>query len=93
MFVYSAMQIAEEVKDSVGSRAGSFKATLQEWIASDGQLPSKMSAALTLSCEQLMRDKGARTRQPLFKYKLAVYVVLSGDRRAAEQLLRVRAGF
>lgn len=86
-------QIAEDAKDVAVPRAGGreFRSYLQEWLASGGQLPPAACAALTQAAEALLRDKAARARQPLFKYKLALYVVLAGNRHGAEQLLRVRA--
>lgn len=85
------MQIGDEAKDMAAPRAGSceFKEHLQEWLASGGQLPLAACSALAMTTQQLLRDKAAHLRQPLLKYKLALYVVLSGDRQAAEQLLRV----
>ena len=72
----------------VGGRE--FCAYLREWVTAEGKLSASAAAALTLATEHLLRDKAARTRQPLYKYRVALYVLLSGDRRAAEQLLRVR---
>jgi len=87
------MQVADEVKDTVAPRVGGreFRAYLREWVTADRKLSTSAASALTLACEHLLRDKAARTRQPLYKYRVALYVLLSGDRRAAEQLLRVRA--
>ena len=72
----------------VGGRE--FRVYLREWVTAEGKLSTSAAAALTLATEHLLRDKAARTRQPLYKYRVALYVLLSGDRRAAEQLLRVR---
>lgn len=63
---------------------------LAEWVAGEGGLSPQSAQAMATEAERLLRsaDRAACQRSS-FRHKAALYVLLSGDRRVAEHLLRV----
>ncbi len=84
------VQEAKGLRDAGLLRGGSFGAMLGEWVAGEGGLAPQSGQAMASEAERLLRsaDRGAWLRSS-FRYKAALYVLLSGDRRVAEHLLRV----
>ena len=66
---------------------------LADWARAGGALPSAAAQGMASEAERLLRaaDRGAWAR-PAFRHKALLYVMLSGDRRVAEHLSRVRPG-
>ncbi len=64
---------------------------LGEWVAAgEGGLAPQSAQAMTTEAERLLRSADrAVWQRSSFRYKAALYVLLSGDRRVAEHLLRV----
>ena len=81
------------LKDGALQRGGSFGAVLADWARGGGTLPSSAAQGMASEAERLLRaaDRGAWAR-PAFRHKALLYVMLSGDRRVAEHLSRVRPG-
>ena len=63
---------------------------LADYVGSGGALPSQAAQAMANEAERLLRaaDRAAWAR-PSFRHKALLYVLLGGDRRVAEHLLRV----
>ena len=83
-------QEAKGLRDAGLLRGGSFGAMLAEWAAGEGGLSPQSAQAMATEAERLLRsaDQAAWQRSS-FRHKAALYVLLSGDRRIAEHLLRV----
>lgn len=83
--------MAESAKEVAAPRLGArgVASYLQEWLEADHLAPAAASV-VALECERLLRDRSSRAKQPFYQYRCAVHVLLAGDRRAAEQLMRVR---
>ena len=84
------VQEAKGLRDAGLLRGGSFGAMLGEWVAGEGGLAPPSAQAMATEAERLLRsaDRAAWQRSS-FRHKAALYVLLSGDRRVAEHLLRV----
>ena len=84
------LQEAKALKDGALQRGGSFGAVLADYVRSGGALPSQAAQAMANEAERLLRaaDRAAWAR-PSFRHKALLYVLLAGDRRVAEHLLRV----
>lgn len=87
---YGPLQEAKALKDGALQRGGSFGAVLADYVRSGGALPSQAAQAMASEAERLLRaaDRAAWAR-PSFRHKALLYVLLAGDRRVAEHLLRV----
>lgn len=84
------MQEVKGLRDVGLIRGGSFGAVLQEWVAGEGSLSSQTAQTMATEAERLLKssDRAAWQRSS-FRHKALLYVLLSGDRRVAEHLLRV----
>lgn len=78
------------LKDGALQRGGSFGALLADYVRTGGNLPGQAAQAMATEAERLLRaaDRAAWTRSS-FRHKALLYVMLSGDRRVAEHLIRV----
>ncbi len=88
--VLCALQEVKALKDAALQRGGSFSAVLADYLKSGGALPGPAAQAMAGEAERLLRaaDRAAWAR-PAFRHKALLYVLLAGDRRVAEHLLRV----
>ncbi|CAL5221540.1 g3750 [Coccomyxa viridis] len=84
-----AIEEAKALKDAALQRGGSFSAVLADYLKSGGALPGPAAQAMAGEAERLLRaaDRAAWAR-PAFRHKALLYVLLAGDRRVAEHLLR-----
>ncbi|KAK9915316.1 hypothetical protein WJX75_007541 [Coccomyxa subellipsoidea] len=92
-FYKEAVEEAKGLRDAGLLRGGSFGAMLGEWVAAEGGLAPQSAQAMATEAERLLRsaDRAAWQRSS-FRHKAALYVLLSGDRRVAEHILREAPG-
>jgi hypothetical protein len=85
------VQEARGLRDVGLVRGGSFAAILQEWVAGEGSLSAQAAQTMATDAERLLKssDRSAWQRSS-FRHKALLFVLLAGDRRIAEHLLRVR---
>lgn len=78
---------AKEVAES--SRVSrTFASQLSEWISAQGLVSGVTAAAAAEECERMMRTGDRPGRAGTDKYKLLVYVIISGSRQLMDKLLR-----
>lgn len=78
---------AKEVAES--SRVSTtFASQLAEWISTRGLVSGVTAAAAVEECERMMRTGERPGRAGTDKYKLLVYVIISGSRQLMDKLLR-----
>ncbi|KAK9828502.1 hypothetical protein WJX72_000423 [[Myrmecia] bisecta] len=87
-FHQEALQMAKSIKDHHLGRAGhDFSSYLKEWVDNQGRVSNASAAALSQEVERLLKHSSA-TKAASHKYKVMLYTLLAGDRKAAEHLLR-----
>ena len=95
MWLRTAPQETRRGRDAGLLRGGTFSGALREWSAAasgGAAMAPATAAAMAAEAERLLRgaDRASWLR-PGFRHKALLFVLLSGDRRTAEHLLRVRS--
>ena len=100
LLAFAAVQVARGIHDMSELPPGGqrFADILQAWVQQGQVLPQGLRQAALDLCVQLQRGStpgrgGTSRRAGELRYKLAVHVLLAGDRAMAEQVVAVSCGW